>query len=127
MKRAIFSVLAAVVLAGLTGCVSQQGRSCAFMPNGCTQTPGACQSCDSGGQVCNDQGNNCGDPGRSGFFRGCSGRFFQPCRDKCREEKNREKNVYVESGPPAATVTYPYYTIRGPRDFLARNPGNIGP
>ena len=30
-------------------------------------------------------------------------------------------------GPAAATVTYPYYTNRGPRDFLARNPGNIGP
>jgi hypothetical protein len=30
-------------------------------------------------------------------------------------------------GPPAAQVTYPYYTNRGPRDFLAKNPGNIGP
>jgi len=26
-----------------------------------------------------------------------------------------------------ATVTYPYYTTRGPRDFLARNPQSIGP
>ena len=26
----------------------------------------------------------------------------------------------------AGAVTYPYYTTRGPRDFLACNPGNIG-
>ena len=32
-----------------------------------------------------------------------------------------------EVGPPTGTVTYPYYTNRGPRDFLARNPGSIGP
>ena len=24
-------------------------------------------------------------------------------------------------------VAYPYYTTRGPRDFLAKNPRNIGP
>jgi hypothetical protein len=26
-----------------------------------------------------------------------------------------------------ATVAYPYYTTRGPRDFLDRNPQSIGP
>jgi hypothetical protein len=30
-------------------------------------------------------------------------------------------------GPVAAQVTYPYYTIRGPRDFLDPNPRGIGP
>ncbi len=30
-------------------------------------------------------------------------------------------------GPPAAAITYPYYTVRGPRDFLAKNPPSIGP
>ena len=34
-------------------------------------------------------------------------------------------------GPPAAQVTYPYYTVRGPRDFLepifGTNPRGIGP
>lgn len=29
------------------------------------------------------------------------------------------------AGPPTATVTYPYYTIRGPRDFLNPNPGGL--
>ena len=30
-------------------------------------------------------------------------------------------------GPPTAQVAYPYYTIRGPRDFLIDNPPSIGP
>jgi len=30
-------------------------------------------------------------------------------------------------GPPMAQMPYPYYTTRGPRDFLAKNPPSIGP
>ena len=30
-------------------------------------------------------------------------------------------------GPSAAQVAYPYYTTRGPRDFLLDNPPSIGP
>jgi hypothetical protein len=30
-------------------------------------------------------------------------------------------------GPPTGAVAYPYYTNRGPRDFLADNPPSIGP
>lgn len=29
-------------------------------------------------------------------------------------------------GPPSGTVAYPYYTHRGPRDFLLDNPPSIG-
>jgi hypothetical protein len=29
-------------------------------------------------------------------------------------------------GPPSAQVGYPYYTVRGPRDFLVDNPPTIG-
>lgn len=31
------------------------------------------------------------------------------------------------SGPPSPTYGYPYYTARGPRDFLLNNPPSIGP
>ena len=31
------------------------------------------------------------------------------------------------AGPPTGAVTYPYYTNRGPRDFLADDPPSIGP
>ncbi len=30
------------------------------------------------------------------------------------------------AGPPSAQVAYPYYTVRGPRDFLMTNPPSIG-
>jgi len=30
------------------------------------------------------------------------------------------------SGPASAAVGYPYYTLRGPRDFLMDNPPSIG-
>jgi len=29
--------------------------------------------------------------------------------------------------PPGGQVAYPYYTVRGPRDFLRNNPPSIGP
>jgi hypothetical protein len=29
--------------------------------------------------------------------------------------------------PQVGTVAYPYYNLRGPRDFLDRNPRSIGP
>ena len=28
---------------------------------------------------------------------------------------------------PTHTVNYPYYTLKGPRDFLMKNPASIGP
>ena len=31
-----------------------------------------------------------------------------------------------QPGPPGGTVAYPYYTLRGPRDFLLDNPPSIG-
>jgi hypothetical protein len=43
------------------------------------------------------------------------------------------RRAYVPSeymGPPLQqmpAVGYPYYTTRGPRDFLAKNPPSIGP
>jgi hypothetical protein len=30
-------------------------------------------------------------------------------------------------GPPGGQVAYPYYTVRGPRDFLLDKPQSIGP
>jgi hypothetical protein len=30
-------------------------------------------------------------------------------------------------GPPVGQTAYPYYTTRGPRDFLLNNPPHIGP
>ena len=36
------------------------------------------------------------------------------------------QNQPFNPGPPTGAVTYPYYTHRGPRDFLLDNPPSIG-
>jgi hypothetical protein len=33
----------------------------------------------------------------------------------------------IGAGPPTAQVAYPYYTVRGPRDFLLDDPPSLGP
>ena len=108
MKRAIFLVMMAVVVAGLTGCITQHGRRpLECMGGSCAQAPENCRSC-------NDGCDNC----RRLACRDCGGRGCGRCRGG--EEA-------VQAGPPTGTVTYPYYTTRGPRDFLANNPQSIGP
>ena len=59
------------------------------------------------------------DGGRYGFFGGAHRTPGYPHHHFARE--------YVgPQGPPTAQVAYPYYTIRGPRDFLLDNPPSIG-
>ena len=36
-------------------------------------------------------------------------------------------NYNYNPSPPSGQVAYPYYTVRGPRDFLRNNPPSIGP
>ena len=107
MKRTLFSLLAVVILAGLTGCAAQHGRiPWACTGDSCAQASEDCQSCD---QSCDE----CVDPD---CCRACRGRGCGRC--------GREQ---INPGPSTGTVTYPYYTNRGPRDFLADNPPSIGP
>jgi hypothetical protein len=81
MKLASFTLLAALVLAGLSGCAEDQA---------CRQAAMAQQGCAAG---CGRRGD--GPP--------------------------------ATPGPPTGEVTYPYYTLRGPRDFLDSNPRGLGP
>jgi len=131
MKRAMFSTLAVVVLAGLAGCITQHGRRpWACLGGSCAQAPENCESCDDPGATCNDPGATCSDPGDNGTdpgraVRGCRECGGRGCRLCCR---GREcERPCVAPGPPSGTITYPYYTNRGPRDFLAKNPTSIGP
>jgi hypothetical protein len=39
---------------------------------------------------------------------------------------HRDREYVGPQGPQTAQVAYPYYTIRGPRDFLLDNPPSIG-
>jgi hypothetical protein len=61
---------------------------------------------------------NCNDCG----VRGCGLCKLGRCR-----LHGRGGEPAFNPGPQSATVTYPYYTTRGPRDYLARSPRPIGP
>lgn len=57
--------------------------------------------------------------GRYGYFGGAHRTPGYPHHHLRRE--------YVgPPGPPTAQIGYPYYTLRGPRDFLLDNPPSIG-
>jgi hypothetical protein len=68
--------------------------------------------------------NTCGGP------LGC-----RPCslgwqRGGTDYQQSLSHQSYMQGGSPSgvdsAQVGYPYYTVRGPRDFLVDNPPNIG-
>lgn len=131
MKRVLLSLSTVVLLVGLVGCAADRGCRMASCPgDGC---PAACEkpcSCGECGEGCN---NVCDDP------NACEEELGTPLLDRLRCWWNRERlcdkprkqKVCAEPsyppGPPTGQVTYPYYTVRGPRDFLAKNPGSIGP
>lgn len=104
---------------------------------------GGCQSCGGGGgcESCGGEGcDQCGGGNcnswdwAGGHSDGCYKTYgaHSPwgCRACCAQSKygpSADEQMYNEPGPPTGQVTYPYYTTRGPRDFLARNPASIGP
>jgi hypothetical protein len=110
MKKLLFVLVAGVTLTALSGCCAHRGWApfggCGLFGGSsgqCSDSPDTCQSCDDGSAA----------PCEGGACEGsCRGRCAAPA---------------VNAGPPTAAVTYPYYTTRGPRDFLARNPRSIGP
>jgi hypothetical protein len=123
MKRAMFSVMTLIVLAGLTGCASQQGRHAMMASNeGCNS--GQCanataEGCQSGTAACESSCENGRVPLRDRL--GCL------CKGRAGQEVAEEAPAAPAAGPATGAVTYPYYTIRGPRDFYAKNPRSIGP
>ncbi|MCD0460614.1 hypothetical protein U8335_07720 [Roseiconus lacunae] len=125
-------------LAGLllvsTGCLRHQTRK------GCSN--GTCQTgtCSTG--TCSN--GNCGS-GLLGKLAGCNS-CGDGCRTGCVPGKigwqqggldysshlgpghlgQRANAQTFTPGPPTGQVAYPYYTVRGPRDFLLNDPPTIG-
>ena len=62
----------------------------------------------------------------SGSGCGCLEPFQRLGQRTGGHEGHGGEGTYAPSGPSVAQVTYPYYTTRGPRDFLAPNPRGIG-
>lgn len=100
-------ILALVVIPAL-GCHSANHRGKSGIP-----LVGGCASGACGGSACFGGQGACGNrvPAGEGILAALHG------RDRLNTGPN---------GPATATYSYPYYTTRGPRDFLLDNPNSIG-
>ncbi len=125
MRQALMLSAAAAMLMGLVGCActgSPCGPGC--MMGTCYDAPEtcagcACNSCPSSGDgmVGGAMAGGVCDPA-CGCGSGCGLRGLMPWK---------RWRAPFNPGPASGAVTYPYYTTRGPRDFLASNPRSIGP
>lgn len=84
------------------------------------------------GEMCGDGccGSGCGIFDRGGC--GCGGSGCDSCLQGGLSKlldcnSCGDQNYNFNPGPPGGQVAYPYYTTRGPRDFLMCNPPSIGP
>jgi hypothetical protein len=99
MKRTILVVFAACLLAVTTGCLHRQSREKGCSVEGCS----ACTVEPTCEPSCD------------------------PVKVKCHRVREQAVDPAPDPGPQTGAVAYPYYNLRGPRDFLARNPASIGP
>lgn len=99
MKHALFVMIAVMFLASFSGCLHNQ-VACDGDPSvrACGRTARCWPPCNIFG---------CGRHGGGHLGHGAG--ELQPQQ------------------PPVAAITYPYYTVRGPRDFFQRTPSPIGP
>jgi len=96
-------------------------------------------SCNSGSCYQGGQGSSacqtCQENGRGGVCENCGGRGCGLCSQRrggagggfCPHQGGYPEYPAFNPGPPTGQVAYPYYTVRGPRDFLQSNPPSIGP
>lgn len=70
--------------------------------------------------------SGCGACGGVGCGR-CLGRLAGRAGQLCPHRGGYPEMTTFNPGPPVGQVAYPYYTVRGPRDFLQGNPPPIGP
>jgi hypothetical protein len=130
MRSCILAV-AALLLAAGTGC---HGINLAKGNCGCCETA-ACAG--HGRTACRDCGHGHFGHGGHGvhgaYAGGQGGANHGPFHPGTRGTPgfphgghHRDREYVGPPGPPTAQVAYPYYTIRGPRDFLLDNPPSIG-
>lgn len=114
------------------------GDCCCECPDGCCGGDDCCGQCCGDG-CCGDSSSGCGLFGRKKKNKnnGCSSCDNGRCGPGSRmcgamAGCNPHAGGYPEAqnfnpGPQSGQVAYPYYTVRGPRDFLRNNPPSIGP
>jgi hypothetical protein len=130
MKHALFALAAATLLMTGTGCSCCDGlfghKSC----GGCNGSScGGCGGCGDGGGCANCGGSNGGyaDGGNGANGGGPHGCLANGCVPHGPLPRGAGGTYVGPEGPPTGAVAYPYYTTRGPRDFLINNPPSIGP
>ena len=133
MKRMLLTLSAIALLAGLNGCcwprcpgipgcILGGGGNCLSKCAGCDSA--STSGCPAGCEACGDAGyETCGEAGCGT----CGGPKAEPCGLLGRFRRGGGAEEAFTPGPPTGAITYPYYTNRGPRDFLAENPPSIGP
>ena len=149
MNRWLIIGSLAGLLTAATGCMQHQMRGGCNSCGTSACSSGSCESssgkgilgklcggkCSSGS--CNSGacgGSGCGGCGRTGCVTGPLG-WQQGGLDYSshlqpgilgHQAGHQLQNQPFTPGPPSAQVGYPYYTVRGPRDFLLDNPPTIG-
>jgi hypothetical protein len=117
MRHAFYGlVLLATALGGGCCLTGSHSGGCGGHCNGqCGQ--GDCGCGHAGGT----HGRDCAGCGQRGLLESLWGRHSGCCCD--------DAGPVAQAPPPpsAGYVAYPYYTNRGPRDFLQGNPQSIGP
>lgn len=125
MRSALLGLVAAFVLAA-TGCDHHN------------LTKNSCSSCDSCGGGCATHGGGLGLAGHGGrgvldhtiLGHGGGGAVGNYLATPGPSPVGHLPPGYMQDagpgGPSSATVGYPYYTTRAPRDFLMDNPPSIG-
>lgn len=88
------------------------------------QCGGGCGPFGCGPQGCDASGGGHGMCGGEGCLQNGLGALLD-CNGGC--HSCGDHNYNFNPGPPTGQVAYPYYTTRGPRDFLTCNPPSIGP
>jgi len=124
MKHALFA-LGTIVLLAAAGCqtLPTECGGCDAGPKACDTGCAAaktapCASCRGGGaQFAGD--------GSGGYLDGAFGRMARMHRGHGGHHGGYDAGA-GPAGPPTAAVAYPYYTIRGPRDFLVDKPPSLG-
>lgn len=144
MNRLLWIASVAFILAGSTGCLHRNLRGGCSSGNCSSGSCSSCSSCSTGkhgggllGKLGGGSCKTCGvHAGRTGCVAGpigwqqggmnYSGHLAPGCLAPGHNAAQQLQSQPFNAGPPTGTVAYPYYTHRGPRDFLLDNPPSIG-
>ncbi len=143
LSRAFGLVVVASVIATSSGCsiidrlflLNTDGPHGHHATQGGACQDGMCPTGQCGPEGCptgNCQSGNCQDcadgschPKHVGRYGGLAKHHLSPAEKAALA--GSDYGATQPAGPPSGAVAYPYYTTRGPRDFLAKCPPSIGP